>query len=208
MVKILTVIAAALLLPVAAQAAQRDAGPAAAQVAAQICSNLQTQLGSTFTSTYGSLGQCGQQLAAEAQTIVDGCAAKGQPGTDAFRQCTQSGIADSVQKVTGSTGTTTVTPSATAVAGDICSDLHGLLGATCTTKLAGTAQTVINGCVAKSQPGTSSFSTCMDDAIDAAVLVQRKAVAKQTCASLQKKLGKAAFAKKYGSLARCQAKKS
>ncbi len=208
MFRVLAVVATTLLVPTVAQAAQRDNGPAAAQVAAQICSNLQQQLGSTFASTYGSLGQCGQQLAGQAQTLVDGCTAQGQPGTDVYRQCIQSGITEAVQKITGTTGTTTVTPSAAAVAEDICNDLHGALGSTCEAKVAATAKTVIAGCVAKAQPGTSAFSQCMDSAIDAAVKAQRKTIAKQTCASLQHKLGKSAFAKKYGSLAKCQAKKA
>ena len=208
MFKVLAVVATALLVPAVAQAAQRDNGPAAAQVAAQICANLQQQLGSTFASTYGSVDQCGQQLAGQAQALVDGCTAKGQPGTDVYRQCIQSGIADAVHKITGTNGTVTVTPSAAAVVADICNDLHGALGATCAAKLTAKAQSIIDGCVAKAQPGTSAFSACMDTAIDAAVKAQRNTIAKQACASLQHKLGKKAFAKKYGSLAKCQAKKA
>lgn len=218
MFKVIAVLGAALLFPAIAPAAHRDSGPSAAQVAAQICSNLQQQLGSAFSSTYGSPEQCGQQLASKAQTIVDGCTATGQAGTPAFRDCIQAGITQAVQQLTGSTsGTITLAPSSTQVAGDICGDLRQDLGATfssafgslggCKAKLVGTAQNVISGCVSKAQPGTTTFNQCMDSGIDAAVRLQRKAIAKQVCASLQRTLGKSAFAKKYGSPAKCQIKK-
>jgi hypothetical protein len=218
--KMLTaVVLAVLLFPSVALAVHRDGGPAATQVAAQICGNLQQQLGTSFASTYGSVDQCGQQLTGTAQTIVDECTAKGQPGTDAYRQCIQAAIAQAVQQAVGSAGVTTmVTPSAAQVAGDICGELQMALGtafssqlgspAGCAQKLAGAAQTVIAGCASNAQPGTAAFKQCMDSGVASAVRSERAAVAKQICTTLKRKLGVSAFAKKYGSLGRCEKAKS
>lgn len=207
--------AAALCSPAAAQAAVRDGGPQQAQVAAQICSNLQQQLGAGFASMYGTLDRCDQQVAGQAQSIIDGCASAGQPGTSGYRQCIQTGVGQAVQQITGAgTGATmTPAPSAAQVAGDICGDLRSGLGASfparfgtlagCRQTLASVARIVIAACTSTAQPGTDAFKQCMDRRVAVAVTAQRATI----CANLQHKLGAKAFDKQYGSLARCKSAK-
>jgi hypothetical protein len=215
---LLAIIVAAAVFPAAA----RSDGPPPGQVANQICAALRQQLGATFASKYASLDACVQQLTPAAQSIVNDCTSKAQPGTDAFRQCVVDGISAAVQQAGGTGGGVTAAPSAPEVAEDPCNDLSAALGTTfpshfgtpepCAQQLASTAQAVIAGCVTKAQPGTSDFSGCMHDGVDTAVAGQLalvdtaagQSLAKQMCTTLQKKLGARGLARLFRTVARCR----
>jgi hypothetical protein len=227
---VLAAIAAALLLPAGAFAAPRDNGPpqqAIDNIATAICSGLQKKLGSSFSAQYASVDACVAAQQSAASTIAGGCLSSGKPGTDAFKQCAQSGIKSAVQAAPGGTGGGNTQKQADTIAANICAGLQKKLGDAfsktysslddCKAKFAGVATSAVASCSSSGKPGSDAYKSCVQAAVKSAVDAQAAAnkaanvqkqkdkVAADICTALQKKLGDK-FSNRFASLADCEAK--